>query len=29
MSFAEPIDPIDYGGFDPGTGRPESVPLPR
>jgi hypothetical protein len=29
MSSAEPIHPIDYGGFNPGTGRPESGPLPR
>jgi hypothetical protein len=27
MTSAEPIHSINYGGFNPGTGRPESVPL--
>jgi hypothetical protein len=29
VTSAEAITSIDYGGFNPGTGRPESVPLPR
>jgi hypothetical protein len=28
MTSADPIQSIDYGGFNPGTGRPESAPLP-
>jgi hypothetical protein len=28
-SSAEPVQSIDYGGFNPQTGRPESAPLPR
>jgi hypothetical protein len=28
-SSARPIHSIDYGGFNPATGRPESAPLPR
>ena len=28
-SSATPIHSIDYGGFNPNTGRPESAPLPR
>jgi hypothetical protein len=27
--FAEPIQSIDYGGFNPSTGRPETAPQPR
>jgi hypothetical protein len=26
--FIEPIHSIDYGGFNPGTGRPDAAPLP-
>jgi hypothetical protein len=29
MSLAEPIHPINYGGFSPNRGRPLSAPLPR
>jgi hypothetical protein len=29
MSLAEPIHPINYGGFSPNGGRPLSAPLPR
>jgi hypothetical protein len=29
MSSAEPIHSINYGGFNPSTGRPESAPLPH
>jgi hypothetical protein len=29
MTSAEPIHPINYGGFNPRTGRPESAPLPQ
>jgi hypothetical protein len=25
----KPLDTIDYGGFNPNTGRPESAPLPH
>ena len=28
-SSAEPIDSIDYGGFNPATGRPDTAPLPH
>jgi hypothetical protein len=28
-SSAQSIHPIEYGGFSPNTGRPESAPLPR
>jgi hypothetical protein len=28
-SSARPIPSINYGGFNPSTGRPESAPLPR
>jgi hypothetical protein len=28
-SSAEPIHSINYGDFNPQTGRPESAPLPR
>ena len=28
-SSARPIPSIDYGGFSPNTGRPESAPRPR
>lgn len=27
MTSAEPIHSVHYGDFNPGTGRPESVPL--
>jgi hypothetical protein len=26
---ARPIHPVNYGGFNPNTGRPESAPLPH
>jgi hypothetical protein len=26
---AQPIESINYGGFNPATGRPDSAPLPR
>jgi len=29
MTSAEPIRSINYGGFNPSTGRPESAPLPQ
>jgi hypothetical protein len=28
-SSARPFEAINYGGFNPGTGRPESAPLPQ
>jgi hypothetical protein len=28
-SSAEPTHSIEYGGFSPNTGRPESAPMPR
>jgi hypothetical protein len=28
-SAAKPTHSINYGGFNPATGRPESAPLPR
>lgn len=28
-SSAKPIQSLNYGGFNPTTGRPESAPLPR
>jgi hypothetical protein len=28
-SSAQPIESINYGGFNPATGRPESAPLPQ
>ena len=28
-SSARPIESINYGGFNPATGRPESAPVPR
>jgi hypothetical protein len=28
-SSARPLESINYGGFNPATGRPESVPLPQ
>ena len=28
-SSATPIHSIEYGGFNPNTGRPDSAPLPR
>src|SRR5918999_265872 len=27
-STAEPVESLNYGGFNPATGRPESAPLP-
>jgi hypothetical protein len=29
LGSAEPVPSLDYGGFNPATGRPESAPLPR
>jgi hypothetical protein len=29
MSETRPIESINYGGFNPATGRPESAPLPQ
>ena len=29
ISAANPIESINYGGFDPATGRPNSTPLPQ
>lgn len=26
---AQPVPSIEYGGFNPNTGRPDSAPLPR
>jgi hypothetical protein len=28
VTSTEPIHSIEYGGFNPGTARPESVPMP-
>jgi hypothetical protein len=28
-SAAQSVEPLRYGGFNPGTGRPESAPLPQ
>jgi hypothetical protein len=28
-SSARPIESINYGGFNPGTGRPDAAPLPQ
>ena len=28
-SSAKPVESINYGGFNPATGRPESAPLPQ
>jgi hypothetical protein len=28
-STATPVEPINYGGFNPATGRPDAAPLPQ
>src|SRR5262245_9685393 len=28
QAFANPVQAIEYGGFNPGTGRPDSAPSP-